>query len=359
MIFLRAPIERSGLDSFGPKTAETLRRHGVACSYRTLWPKSVYSFFCSGRLPFGRTIFRRFLSGPLATWGLRSAQKGHIAWILSFCSPFRTEPIAEKGLKARGLHYIFHVMDDWFDIPNLKQGTILRCQIADLVGVPTKNLKERVLEFIPNASVEVFEEPTDLCRLQNPMGNTLAESPVVLWCGNPYNLDHARMLLGVLRKVHRQKPFQFRVICGQSPPREFAMNLDLRWCPFDHENEGSLIAGSWVGLAPMPDTGHNRCKGAYKVKTYLAAGLPVVASPVGFQKDLIQEGPNIGFLPKTSEEWASAILSLIQDRKYAQEMGQRARAYAETRFSYDAIGFHWASLLQKNFGAVLKHGSET
>jgi len=248
-------------------------------------------------------------------------------------------------------------MDDWFDIPNLKQGTILRCQIADLVGVPTKNLKDRILEFIPSARVEVFEEPTDLSRLQSPQKQAFSETPVILWCGNPYNLDHARMLLGILRKVHRQKPFEFRVICGQPPPREFGMNLDLRWCRFDHQNEGSLIAGSWLGLAPMPDTGHNRCKGAYKVKTYLAAGLPVVASPVGFQKDLIAEGPGIGFLPKNSEEWASAILSLIQNRKLAEEMGHRARSYAETRFSYHAIGFHWASLLRKHFGAVLKNGS--
>jgi glycosyltransferase involved in cell wall biosynthesis len=43
----------------------------------------------------------------------------------------------------------------------------------------------------------------------------------------------------------------------------------------------------------------------------MAAGLPVVASPVGFQKDLIDQGKGVGLLPNSTREWSEAILSLI------------------------------------------------
>jgi glycosyltransferase involved in cell wall biosynthesis len=346
MIFMRAPVERSGLDSFGPKTAQALTKQGLDSTFRNLWPAGLYFLFNSLGFPYGRTLFRKFASNPLALASLRKAQRGDIAWILSFCSPYSLSPLAEARLKSRGLRYVFHIMDDWFDIDNLRQGTIQRCQLANLVGVPTPYLRERVLEFVPEAKVAVFEEPIDLERLKGSSDCGLAEKPVILWCGNPFNLEHAEMLLGVLRQVHRVTPFVFRLICGQKPPQCFFDGLTTEWLPFCHEKEASLIGGSWFGIAPMPDSGHNRCKGAYKVKTYLASGLPVVASPIGFQKDLLDGGNGVGLLPTSTREWSDAILSLIQNRARVIEMGKKAELYARARFSYDAVGASWANILR-------------
>ena len=343
---MRAPVERSGLDSFGPKSAQALVKQGIAVSFSNLWPASVYWLFNSGRLPFGRTIFRNYFASPLAVASLRKAKAGDLAWIQSFCSPYSLFPLAEAHIKSRGLRYLFQVMDDWFDFDYLREGTIRRCHLADLIGVPTQNLRDRVLEFAPQAKVGVFEEPIDLERLKRSSGSGLAEKPVILWCGNPFNLEHAEMLLGVLRQVHRVTPFVLRMICGQKPPQCFFEGLTTEWLPFCHENEASLIAGSWLGIAPMPDSGHNRCKGAYKVKTYLASGLPVVASPIGFQRDLLKEGNGVGLLPTSTREWSEAILSLIQNRARVIEMGKRAELYARARFSYDAVGASWADILR-------------
>lgn len=349
MIFLRAPNERSGLDIFSEKTASELRDLGIPCSFKELWQPTMYKLFCSGYLPFGNRIFRKFISGSMALNSLRKGGPGDTAFILSFCSPFNSTAIVESKIKSRGLKYLFYMADDWFDFPALEQGAIFRCRLADLVGVPTNYLRDRVLEVVPTAKVETFEEPIDISRLRNPSVQGFSETPTVLWCGNPFNLEHAKMILGVLRTLRRRFSFRFRVICGQPPPKDFNIGLDFEWLPFCHEKEGSLIAGSWLGLAPMPDTRHNRCKGAYKVKTYLAAGLPVVASPVGFQNDLIEKGPNVGFLPKTSAEWEDAIFSLLQNRKLAEEMGQRAKSYAENCFSYKVVCPAWASILRKYF----------
>ena len=356
MIFLRAPVDRSGLDSFGPKTAQALVKQGIAASFSNLWPASVYWLLNSGRLPYGRTIFRNFFSSPFAVASLRKAKAGDLAWILSFCSPQSLSSWPEAHIKSRGLRYLFHIMDDWFDFDNLREGTIRRCHLADLIGVPTPYLRGRVLEFAPQAKVGVFEEPIDLERLKRSSGSGLAEKPVILWCGNPFNLEHAEMVLGVLRQVRRSIPFVFRMICAHKPSPHFYTGLDTEWIPFCHETEGSLIEGSWLGIAPMPDSRHNRCKGAYKVKTYLAAGLPVVASPIGFQKDLIDQGKGVGLLPNSTREWSEAILSLINNAPKAIEMGKKAELYARSRFSYDSVGASWANILREHGLSTLPKG---
>jgi glycosyltransferase involved in cell wall biosynthesis len=348
MLHLLVPPGRSGLDGFSPKTAEFLSHAGVPTSLSLLWPEREYRFFECGHVPFGRRIFRAFLAPRYATAALRKVRKGDIAWILSFCVPLDKSPLTEMKLKNSSAKYIFHVVDDWFDFDFLREGTIARCRIADLVGTPTPQLAERVREFVPKAQVAVFEEPIDLDRLKQRQDST-SETPVILWCGNPYNLDHIEVVSNVLRKIRKKTPFTLRVICGEKPKHTYG--LDVEWQQFNHAKECSLIAGSWFGIAPMPDTGHNRCKGAYKVKTYCASGLPVIASPVGFQADLIREGGNIGLLPETPEEWEQALLRLLTDRNLCLSMGRKARDYAERRFSYEAVAPRWALTLREHFGA--------
>lgn len=349
MLHFFVPTERSGRDVLSTGTIEALRDAGIGCALADLWSQRIYKLTNSGKFPWGRTIFRRFMAPFLAARQLAACRPGDIAWILSFCAPCVTEPTVERHLKRRGCKYVFHVMDDWFDFDWLRQGTIQRCQLADLVVVPTPQLEQRVKEFIPEAKVAVFEEPIDVDRLSPRQELHLPDTPVVLWCGNPYNLSHIGDALPVLHQIQKGTPFTLRVICGEKPPTEFMDGLNVQWRQFSHENERQLISGSWMGIAPMPDGGHNRCKGAYKIKTYCASGLPVVASPIGFQADLVREGNGIGFLPETPGEWVQALTRLLASRTLCLELGQRARAYAERRFSYGAVAPQWARKLRESF----------
>lgn len=351
MLRIFFPTERSARDILSDGTIHSLHRQGIDCSVSELWPRELYAVMNSGKIPFGRTIFRQFMAGSLATQKLSVCQTGDIAWILSFCSPCVTQPRTEQLLAKRGVQYVFHVMDDWFEFDWLRQGTILRCRLADLVVVPTPQLADRVREFCANADIAVLEEPIDIERLKPDASRHLATVPTILWNGNPFNLDNISFASSAMVRLSKKINFTLRVICEKPPPRQLALLLNVEWAPFDHTKEREHIHGCWFGIAPMPDTGHNRCKGAYKVKTYCASGLPVVASPVGFQADLIREGAGIGFLPETPEEWEQSLLRLLTDRNLCLSMGQKARAYAEKRFSYEAVAPQWANTLRNHFGS--------
>lgn len=355
LLHLCVPPDRSGSDGFSLGSASFIAQAGICTNFKLIWPQTIYRLLNSGRLPFGRRLFRQVAAPFYASRQLKRMQAGDVAWILSFCVPTAEVPAVEATLKAKSVSYIFQLSDDWFDVEYLRRGTINRCLLADLVGVPTPQLAQRVREVVPKAKVAVFEEPIDLDRLKAGTTKHFKGKPIILWCGNPHNLRLIRNFLDVLRRVRMHTPFVLRVICGQKPPSEFSHGLDFEWKQFDHHLEGHLITGSWFGIAPMDDSAYNRCKGAYKVKTYMAAGLPVVASPVGFQSDLVRGGQNVGLLPESPAEWEQNIRLLLTNPSLCAEMGAQSRVYAEQRFSFRAIAQHWAATLQSHFPTLSEH----
>jgi len=64
----------------------------------------------------------------------------------------------------------------------------------------------------------------------------------------------------------------------------------------------------------------------------MAAGRPVVASPVGESSSIIVPG-RTGFFADGTQEWISALSSLAADRERNRRMGLAARERAEEMYS--------------------------
>jgi sugar transferase (PEP-CTERM/EpsH1 system associated) len=75
-----------------------------------------------------------------------------------------------------------------------------------------------------------------------------------------------------------------------------------------------------------------------KVLEAMAAGLPVVATPVGAIPEAIRDGVE-GLLvpPRDAEALAAALGSLVRDRARRASLGRAARARAESEFGVEAV----------------------
>ncbi|HEY3787754.1 MAG TPA: glycosyltransferase, partial [Urbifossiella sp.] len=79
---------------------------------------------------------------------------------------------------------------------------------------------------------------------------------------------------------------------------------------------------------------------------YQAAGLPVVANPIGVQANFVREGAT-GFLAATTEQWVKAIRRLAADSGLRRRMGDAGRQQVEANYSVAAGAAKWMELLQR------------
>jgi glycosyltransferase involved in cell wall biosynthesis len=76
----------------------------------------------------------------------------------------------------------------------------------------------------------------------------------------------------------------------------------------------------------------------------MAAGLPVIASPVGANAEIVREGET-GLLATTPQEWIDAIRRLATDAPLRTKMGRAGRERVEREYSIARAADLWTQLL--------------
>jgi len=154
------------------------------------------------------------------------------------------------------------------------------------------------------------------------------------WIGSPSTWKYVEPLLPVLRRVAEDLRLRIRVI-GAGPNAARLPRFEfLHW---SEATEIEMIRGMDIGIMPLPDEPWARGKCGYKLIQYMACGLPVVASPVGVNTELVDHGVN-GFLARTDAEWLTAIQALASDVDLRRTMGLQGRAKVERAYSVQVHG---------------------
>lgn len=101
----------------------------------------------------------------------------------------------------------------------------------------------------------------------------------------------------------------------------------------------AAMGGLAVGWIPFLDTGNNRRTVPLKLLEYMAAGLPVVASDIGFIAEIVRAS-GCGLLAPPGDAWAhaAALTGLLTDAERAREMGEAGRAAVRTRYTWAVEG---------------------
>lgn len=148
------------------------------------------------------------------------------------------------------------------------------------------------------------------------------------WVGSPTASDYLGIAARALAEVCRGEN-SCLVMVGAGPVALPDVPLESR--TWSEETEVADIGTFDVGIMPLPDTPWERGKCGFKLIQYMACGLPVIASPVGVNKELVEHGAN-GFLASTQEEWVQAIKVLKANPELRREMGRAGRARVEREY---------------------------
>ena len=178
--------------------------------------------------------------------------------------------------------------------------------------------------------------PTGLDLARFPPKTTYGRSGDLrlVWIGSASTLRQLEPFRPMFEALGRAMPeVRLRVVADAALE---APGLRVENVPWSLEAEARLLAESDVGIAPLPDTPYTRGKCGFKVLQYMAAGLPVIASPVGVNADYVQPDAT-GLWAKTPEEWIEAARRLAGDAALCERMGRAGRRRVEAEFDFRVL----------------------
>jgi glycosyltransferase involved in cell wall biosynthesis len=151
------------------------------------------------------------------------------------------------------------------------------------------------------------------------------------WIGTPSTWQYVQAILPLLAELAAEHGLRVRVVgAGAGAEADGFDGLDL--VSWQEETEITEVQRMDIGIMPLPDESWARGKSGYKLIQYMACGLPVVASPVGVNAEIVVPGET-GFLARTTEEWRNALVTLLNDAATRRRMGENGRRRAEASYS--------------------------
>ncbi len=167
----------------------------------------------------------------------------------------------------------------------------------------------------------------------------------IVWTGLSSNLRELLPYAGAYRRVLAETGGRF-VIISDRFDAAMLPGVPVDFVPWSPEVEVSALGDGHVGVMPIADTKYNRGKCGFKLIQYMARAIPVVASPVGANRDIVRHGVD-GFHAVTIADWADSLLALARDREARIRMGASARARVETSYSVRAVVPQYLDVLER------------
>jgi len=263
-----------------------------------------------------------------------------IVWIEKEVWPYMPF-LLERSLLTRARHVVLDLDDPWFLRYELFSPPMVRrllsrkiislARFSDIVTASNENCAHQIRSRggPPPTIVPPYVDlaPYDALPVRGPAMNDM---PVVGWIGTPESgNEYLPLITSALNRLSESKMCRVVLIgAGDQVPALQAERRD-----WSLGTEAADVAGFDLLVAPYGMGPWEQAKSGYKILQAFAAGIPVVASRVGFIATLVTHGVD-GMLVDNSEElWEVAIRQLLADRNLRHRMGQAGRRKVETSYS--------------------------
>lgn len=183
--------------------------------------------------------------------------------------------------------------------------------------------------------VEVLPTVIDLERYTgiSTINQASDSLPRIVWIGSPSTARYLEILRKPLQSLSLRVAFVLRVIGADV---DFP-GVNVECVQWTEATEVASIAECNVGVMPLLDSPWERGKCGYKLIQYMACGLPVVASPVGVNTEIVENGLN-GLLATTDKDWVVALERLLKNADLCIRMGREGRRRVEARYCLQITG---------------------
>lgn len=313
-----------------------LKKEGIEYSLRPFINRRIYKILYKEGFFLRKLIFFLFFTIRRAR-DIIDARKYDVAFIHREAYPIGRLIECLLRIFSRKMVYDF---DDALFIPNVSYSNraieilkdVAKVQkiitMSDYVIAGNNFLKNYALRL--NKAVSVIPTSIDTDKYKPAASNNPNAHLTLGWIGSTTTVKYLDMLSEVFNALFlKYDHIRLLIVGGKWNKLKSAKIHCKEW---DLESEIDSLRLFDIGIMPLLDDEWSKGKCAFKIIEYMSVGIPVVASAVGMNKEVIQDGDN-GFLASNSEEWLKKISLLMDDAGLRIVIGKAGRKTAEEKYS--------------------------
>jgi len=202
--------------------------------------------------------------------------------------------------------------------------------ISSLVIAGNDFLAAYARRYNQNVTVLPTAVDTGRFRLRNP--SKQANHCTIGWIGSHTTIKYLHSLKGIFERLAKSQSFELKVVGASFSLSVNGLHVRQQWWSLDREVQDFQSCD--IGVYPLWDDEWSKGKCGFKAIQYMAVGVPVIASEVGVNREIIQDGVN-GFLAASKQEWCDKLALLLKNPDLRREIGLAGRKTVEERYSLD------------------------
>lgn len=263
--------------------------------------------------------------------------------------------LLEKNLKAAIVYWDFD--DDIFitgEISKVEADLLER--YSEAIIVTNNYLKKKItkkyehkVHLLPTTDGDFRN--ADIRNINDYRKSTFQEGVKLVWVGTSGNLEYLKNIGNQLDRAAEKLKNQYNksltliVVCNKPYFGNFDYLIveNKKW---SRETTRKEIFNAHIGIMPLSYSEFALGKGGFKLVQYMSAGLPVIASAIGFNTEVVDE--KAGFLiedRKSQDEWINSIIYMASTFDVWESFSKGAIARWNEKFSYEENLKLWQTML--------------
>ena len=265
-------------------------------------------------------------------------------------------PLIERLLRLRRIPMVFD-LDDAIFLPRsgsanplvqwLRQPQKLPAILRWSTSVITCNdyLRRYAEQFA--SDVSMIPTCVDVERFCPPAERPARPRPVIGWIGSHSTAGYLELLRPVLVRLAERREFTFKIVGAMKPFR--LPGVEVVQELWTLERDVQAFQELDIGVYPLPADPWVLGKTGFKTVQYMAVGVPCVASDIGRNREIVEDGVN-GFLAGSEDDWVEKLGRLLDDPALRSRLGAAGRRTVEERFAAHRYVASYVSILRRAAG---------
>ena len=213
---------------------------------------------------------------------------------------------------------------------------------SDFVIAGNEFLKKEALFY--NSKVEVIPTAIDQERYRLKTYPAQQEKVTLGWIGDHGSIHYLEKMKPIFERIGEKYPHaELKIVCDIFFDCDRIKVVKKNW---SLEEEVQDLQSFDIGLMPLVDDPWSWGKCGLKIIQYQGVGVPVVCTPVGINKDLVEDAKN-GYWALTPEEWERKLSMLIENSELREQMGREGRKKVMEDYTYQVCAPRLFSVLTR------------